>query len=144
MGRKRKQSKTGEKSWHLVDARGQILGRLATRVATILMGKHKVDYVPYLDKGDNVVVVNAREILLTGRKSKQKTYTFYSGYPGGLKTVDFAELKEKKPEEVIRHAVSGMLPKNKLAREMIRKLYIYPEEEHPYKNQFSTKSGSES
>jgi len=135
--RKRKKEKNNiQRNWHLLDAKGRILGRLATEIATILMGKHKPNYLPYMDLGDNVVVINAKDIRLTGNKEKQKTYTTYSGYPGGLKIKSFRELKEKNPQEIIKHAVLGMLPKNKLARQMIKKLYIYEGEEHPYQDKF--------
>ena len=138
--RKRKKQKNNDiqRNWHLLDAKGKILGRLATEIATILMGKNKPSYLPYLDLGDNVVVINAKDVRLTGRKEKQKTYTSYSGYPGGLRIRSFGELKEKNPQEIMKHAVSGMLPKNRLARQMIKKLYIYPGEEHPYKDKFKS------
>lgn len=144
MGRKRKQNNTLERNWHLLDAKGKILGRLATEVARILQGKNKVEYVPYLDLGDNVVIINAKDIQVTGKKRQQKMYTFYSGYPSGLKTIAFEDLQSQKPEEVIRMAVRGMLPKNKLARQMIKKLYIYPKEDHPYKDKLSLESVKES
>jgi len=138
--RKRKKQKNNDiqRNWHLLDAKGKILGRLATEIATILMGKNKPSYLPYLDLGDNVVVINAKDVRLTGRKEKQKTYTSYSGYPGGLRIRSFGELKENNPQEIIKHAVSGMLPKNRLARQMIKKLYIYPGEDHPYKDKLES------
>lgn len=137
MGRIRRKVKSEEKNWYMFDARGKILGRLATQIATILQGKDKIGYVPYKDMGDNVVVVNAKDVLVSGRKTKQKFYTSYSGYPGGLKEISFKELQEKKPEEIIFRAVRGMLPKNRLARQMIKKLYVYQGEEHPYKDKFA-------
>lgn len=110
---------------HVIDASGKILGRLATEVATILMGKKKIDFVPYLDTGDFVVVVNANKIKVTGRKSKDKVYTSHSGYPGGLKQETFDKMIIRKPEYIIEHAVKGMLPNNKLGREMIKKLKVF-------------------
>src|ERR1041385_4525175 len=108
--------KAGEiqKKWYLVDAEGQILGRLATFLAKVLMGKTKPVYTPYEDVGDFIVVVNAEKVALTGKKTEQKVYRHHTGYPGGLKTVSFSELQKKAPEKVILEAVSGMLPKNKL------------------------------
>lgn len=110
---------------HVIDASGKILGRLATEVATILMGKKKIDFVPYLDTGDFVVVVNANKIKVTGKKSKDKVYTSHSGYPGGLKQETFDKMIIRKPEYIIEHAVKGMLPNNKLGREMIKKLKVF-------------------
>lgn len=119
-------SDTVERSWHLLDAKGQVLGRLTTRVAVLLMGKDKPAWVPYLDLGDNVVVINAKEVSVTGKKETQKRYYRYSGYPGGLRSETLGQLRSRRPTEVIRHAVLGMLPKNKLASRMITHLYIYP------------------
>ena len=115
---------------HLVDARGKILGRMATRIATLLMGKHKPEYTPFLDCGDQVVVVNSREVLLSGKKKTQKIYTRYTGYPGGLRTVPFERLIEEKPEQVVREAVRKMLPHTKLGDQMIRHLRVYAGPEH--------------
>ena len=120
---------------YLVDAKGKILGRLATRVATLLIGKHKPEYTPFLDCGDAVVVVNAREILLTGKKRTQKVYTHYTGYPGGIRTVPFETLMEEKPEEVVREAVRKMLPHTKLGRQMLRHLRVYAGPQHRQKAQ---------
>jgi len=117
------------RQWYLLDAEGKILGRLATQVAQLLMGKSKINWVPYLDMGDYVVVINAREVAVTGKKEKQKVYYRHSGYPGGLKQETLEELRARRPQEVIRHAVLGMLPKNKLGRKMITRLYVYPGEE---------------
>lgn len=122
--------------WHLIDARGKILGRLATEVATLLMGKSKPYFVRNLDCGDYVVVINAKDIKVTGKKEKQKIYTRYSGYPGGLKREVFADLRERKPEEIIRHAVWGMLPKNKLQKRMIKRLFVFKDNNHPYIDKF--------
>ena len=124
-----------EKKWHLVDADGEILGRLATKIATILMGKHKHSYSPHIDNGDYVVVINAEKVRVTGKKLKQKIYYSHSGYPGGLKEITLGELLKKHPERVIIYAVEGMLPKNKLGRKMIKKLKVYAGPTHPHKAQ---------
>ena len=110
---------------HKIDASGKILGRLATEVATILMGKKKPSFVPYLDTGDFVVVTNASKIKLTGKKMQNKTYTRHSGYPGGLRVETFDKMIVKKPEFIIEHAVLGMLPGNKLGKQMIKKLTVF-------------------
>lgn len=125
-----------ERKWHLIDAKDQILGRTATKIARILSGKNKVEYVPYLDVGDHVVVINAKEVAVTGKKERQKTYYRHSGYPGGLKAETLRELRERRPEEIIRKAVRGMLPKNKLQKPMLKRLYIFAGTEHPYQNKF--------
>lgn len=109
---------------HIIDASNQILGRLSTEVAMLLMGKNKASYVPYLDTGDLVTVINAEKIKVTGKKTTQKIYTRHSGYPGGLKQETFAKLMEKDPRKIIEHAVSGMLPKTKLGKMMIKKLTV--------------------
>lgn len=114
---------------HVIDAKGKILGRLAGEVATILMGKKKPGFVPYLDTGDFVVVTNAREIKVTGKKMKDKIYTRHSMYPGGLKQENFAKVIVSKPEYIIEHAVKGMLPHNRLGKEMIKKLKVFSKEE---------------
>ncbi|CAB4486459.1 ribosomal protein L13 [Rhizophagus irregularis] len=118
--------------WHLVDARQRILGRMATRIATTLMGKHKPIYDPASDCGDYVVVINAKEVIVTGKKAEQKLYRHHTGYPGGLKEIVYKDLQEKKPDEIIRKAVSGMLPKNKLRENRLSRLYVFPDEENPY------------
>lgn len=120
---------------YLVDAQGQILGRLATRVASVLRGKGKVNYSPHLDTGDFVVVVNAEKVELSGKKGDTKSYFSHSQYPGGAKHVSMRKMKETKPEEVIRHAVRGMLPKNKLGRKMMKKLRVYAGPDHPHQAQ---------
>jgi len=125
-----------KRDWHLLDAEGQILGRLSTKIATLLQGKNKLYYVPYLDCGDYVVVVNAKEILVTGRKEKAKKYYRHSGYPGGLREETLEKLRARKPEEIINHAVRGMLPKNKLASQMMKKLFVFVAKEHPYGDKF--------
>lgn len=126
---------TVEAKWYLVDADGKTLGRLATRIARILMGKHKPEYTPHIDVGDFVVVVNAEKIHVTGRKLEQKSYQRYSGYPGGLKVIPMAAMLERHPERVIREAVRRMLPKTKLGRQMLSKLKIYASAEHPHEAQ---------
>ena len=124
-----------ERKWYLVDASGKTLGRLASRIATILMGKHKPIYTPHVDTGDYVVVVNAEKIVLTGKKLDQKKYYRHSGYPGGLKVVTARQLLEKHPERLIYLAVKRMLPKNALGRRMLRKLKVYAGPEHPHQAQ---------
>ena len=121
-----------ERDWLVVDATGQTLGRLATQIATVLRGKHKPEYTPHCDVGDFVVVVNAEKIAVTGRKREEKLYHRYSGYPGGLRTRTFAEMLERRPEEPLRLAVKGMLPRNRIARAQLRKLKIYAGPEHPH------------
>ncbi|PWT94214.1 MAG: 50S ribosomal protein L13 [Acidobacteria bacterium] len=129
--------KAGEiqKKWYLVDASGQILGRLATEVARVLVGKNKPVYTPHEDVGDFVVVVNADKIAVTGSKDTDKLYRHHTGYPGGLKAVSFTELQKKAPEKVIMEAVSGMLPKNKLRQVYLKKLKIYSGTDHPHQAQ---------
>ena len=122
-----------QRSWHLFDVKDKVLGRIATDIAHALMGKAKPNFVRNLDCGDYVVVVNAKHVAVTGKKEKQKLYGRFSGYPGGLKQKALWQVRAEKPTEVIRHAVWGMLPKNKLRDRLITRLYIYPEGEHPYK-----------
>ncbi|MFQ5888422.1 MAG: 50S ribosomal protein L13 [Gemmatimonadota bacterium] len=121
-----------ERSWYLVDARGKVLGRLATEVARILRGKHKPTYSPHLDVGDYVIVVNASQVRLTGRKPLQKQYFRHSGYMGGERLVPFRTMLRRRPEWVIERAVKGMLPKNTLGRQMAKKLRVYAGAEHPH------------
>ncbi len=135
MGTNTLAAKDIKREWHLVDAKDQILGRLATQVATKLIGKNKAQYVPYLDTGDYVVVTNAKEIKVTGKKMQQKRYVRHSGFPGGLKVENYDKLSVRRPEEIIRHAVKGMLPKTKLGAKMIKKLHIYVGSEHPFEKQ---------
>lgn len=116
---------TAGKNWFVVDANGQVLGRLATRIARILIGKDKPQFTPYLDCGDHVVVINAERVRTTGNKADQKIYRHHSGFPGGLKEVPFRRMMQQKPAEIIREAVLGMLPKNKLRARRARKLRIY-------------------
>ncbi len=124
-----------KRDWYLVDAQDIVLGRLATRVATILRGKNKAVYTPSVDTGDFVIVVNAEKVALTGRKLTDKIYYGHTGFPGGLKEVSAGVMLEKKPEDVIRKAVKGMLPKNKLSRHMIKKLKVYAGAAHPHEAQ---------
>ncbi len=127
------------REWHLVDLNKKILGRATTEIARLLQGKHKVNYVPYLDMGDYVVVINSAKVKLSGNKAQNKIYTRYSGYPGGLKRTVFSEVIKKNPAEIVRHAVSGMLPKNKLRARRLTRLYIYKDEKHPYESMFKSK-----
>lgn len=130
-------ARTGEvpRQWYVVDAQGKVLGRLASRIAMVLRGKTKPVFTPHLDTGDFVVVVNAAQVRLTGRKLDQKFYYRHSGYPGGLKTTTARHLLQRKPEEVLRHAVRGMLPKNSLGRHLLKKLKVYAGGEHPHQAQ---------
>ncbi len=123
------------RAWHVIDAENAILGRLASRAATLLMGKHKPIYTPFLDTGDHVIVVNAAKVRVTGRKEEQKVYRRHSGYPGGLKEVGLRKLSATRPDRVIREAVLGMLPKNKLRKRMAARLLIYSDDRHPHQAQ---------
>jgi len=120
------------KSWYIVDAKDKVLGRLAAKVASVLIGKDKVIYSPHQDTGDEVIVINAKLVKVTGKKMAQKTYKRYSAYPGGLNEVTLEMMMKKKPEYVIRHAVMGMLPANKLGEKLLKKLRVYPGEAHPH------------
>ncbi len=124
-----------EIKWYVVDAKGKTLGRLATEIATVLKGKHRPTYTPHMDMGDHVVVINAERIILTGKKLDQKHHYWHSGYPGGIKSVDYRTLMEKHPERAVTYAVKGMLPKNKLGAKMMKKLRVYRGEEHPHQAQ---------
>ena len=126
---------TVERKWFIVDADGQTCGRLCSKIATVLRGKHKPSYTPHVDCGDNVIVINADKIRLTGSKMEQKVYLSYSMYPGGQKSITAEELMKKKPAAVLERSVKGMLPKTKLGRAMFKKLYAYAGEEHPHKAQ---------
>lgn len=123
---------TRERDWLVVDATGKTLGRLATQIADTLRGKNKPEYTPHCDVGDFVIVVNAERVAVTGRKREEKLYHRYSGYPGGLRSRTLAEMLERRPEEVIRLAVKGMLPRNRLARAQLRKLKVYAGPDHPH------------
>jgi len=124
-----------ERKWWLVNAEGKVLGRLATEVATLLRGKHKPQFVDFYDIGDFVIVINAEKINVTGKKREDKVYYSHSGYPGGLKTETLKDLLKDKPEEVIRRAVWGMIPKNKLGRAVFKKLKVYRGPRHPHEAQ---------
>ncbi|MDA0738672.1 MAG: 50S ribosomal protein L13 [Nitrospirae bacterium] len=120
------------RKWHILDAKGATLGRLATQAATLLRGKHKPIFTPNVDTGDHVIVVNAKEVHLTGKKMKNKTYHHHTGYPGGLKSITAERLMEKKPTEVVNKAIRGMLPKTPLGKQMAKKLRIYAGSDHPH------------
>ena len=124
-----------EKKWYVVNGEGQVLGRIASQIAYLLRGKHRPQFTPHLDLGDHVIVTNAERIRVTGRKMDQKRYTRYSGYPGGLKTQSMARLFKEKPDKVLYYAVRGMLPKNRLGRQLIKKLRIYSGPDHPHEAQ---------
>jgi large subunit ribosomal protein L13 len=124
-----------ERDWYVVDAEGETLGRLASRIAPILKGKHKPIYTPHLDCGDFVVIVNAEKVRVTGRKLDQKFYHRHSGYPGGLKSISLRDQLNRYPERVLQAAIRGMLPKNKLGRRMIKKLKVYAGDAHPHEAQ---------
>ncbi len=124
-----------ERKWHVVDAEGQTLGRLASELARILRGKNKPQYTPHVDVGDFVVVINADRIEVTGRKAEQKVYRRHTGYPGGLKETSYEQMLTRKPTEVLRKAVYGMMPKTRLARQQFKKLKIYAGSEHPHEAQ---------
>jgi len=121
-----------QRDWYVVDAEGQTLGRLATQIADALRGKRKPVYTPHVDTGDFVVVINAEKIRVTGKKMEQKRYWRHSGYPGGIKSRTLAEMLDRRPEEVIRKAVKGMLPRNRLARKQLTKLKVYAGPDHPH------------
>jgi len=126
---------TVNKQWFVVDAEGEILGRLAAKVALVLRGKHKTDYTPHVDCGDNVIIINAEKIRLTGNKLEDKVYISHSGYPGGQKTVPIKKVLDKQPERVLEKAIKGMLPKNRLGDQLFRNLYIYVGSEHKHEAQ---------
>jgi large subunit ribosomal protein L13 len=126
-------SKPGiERSWHVIDANDVVLGKLASHAARILMGKHKTIYTPFLDTGDHVIVINAAKVKLTGRKDTQKIYRHFTGYPGGLVETGAAKVRAKRPQRMIEEAISGMLPKTKLGKQMYRKLKVYAGDKHPH------------
>jgi large subunit ribosomal protein L13 len=124
-----------ERNWYIVDAEGETLGRLASRIAPILKGKHKPVYTPHLDCGDFVIIVNAEKVRVTGRKMDQKFYYRHSGYPGGLRSISLKDQLAKHPERVLQAAIRGMLPKNKLGRRMLKKLKVYAGDSHPHQAQ---------
>jgi large subunit ribosomal protein L13 len=138
---KQTKKKEIERQWHLIDVEGKTLGRISAQIAQILMGKDKVYYVPHLDCGDYVVVINAAKISVSGRKRKQKLYRRHSGYPGGFRELNFAQMMRKDPTQVLRLAVTGMLPKNKLREKRLARLKIFKEEKQPYQDKFKGKNG---
>ncbi len=123
-----------KRDWHLVDAKNAILGRLASEVATKLMGKHKPTYSTHMDMGDYVVVINAKDVHVTGKKKNQKVYYSHSGYPGGFKEVKYSKLIKEQPEKVIERAVKGMLPKNRLQSKRLRRMKVFANGKHPYED----------
>ena len=123
------------RKWYVLDANGQTLGRLATKAADLLSGKLNPQYVPYIDMGDHVVVINADKVRLTGLKSQQKLYRRYTGFPGGLREESFVRLLERKPEQILEQAIKGMLPKSKMGRQMATKLKVYRDDKHPHEAQ---------
>lgn len=124
-----------KRNWHLVNLEGKILGRAVSEIARLLQGKHKTNYTTNLDMGDNVVIINAGKVVITGKKAKQKQYTFFSGYPGGLRQTNYERLLKKNPDALIRHAISGMLPKNKLRKRRLARLFVFNEANHTYTSQ---------
>ncbi len=132
MGKARRAASAAERQWHVIDASGQVLGRVATRAARLLQGKHKATWTPYLDKGDHVIIVNASSVRLTGRKEEQKLYRTHSGYEGGLREERAKIVRQRKPERLVEEAVRGMLPKTKLGDAMYRKLKVYASADHPH------------
>lgn len=129
-----------KREWQLIDLDGKILGRIATDIAKLLMGKHKANFVRNLDMGDNVVVINAKKVKVTGNKEKLKTYYRHSGYPGGFKAETLADLRKRNPQDIIIKAVSGMLPQNRLKDKMLKRLFVFAESEHSYADKFKAQS----
>ena len=130
------------KKWHVVDAEGQIVGRLATRIARILMGKGKTDFTSHVDCGDGVVVINSAHVVVTGNKEKTKIYKSFSGYPSGQRERTYERVMQEDPTHVIKHAVKGMLPKSRLGKRMITRLLVYPGKEHPHAAQLAAGTGA--
>lgn len=126
-----------KRSWHLIDIKGQILGRSATQIATFLMGKQKADYSAHMDSGDYVVVVNSKDIVLTGKKTEQKVYRSHSGYPGGFKEVSFEKMNKEQPNKIVEKAVSGMLPDNRLKADRMARLFVFSGSKHKYEAKFT-------
>jgi large subunit ribosomal protein L13 len=124
-----------ERAWHVIDANDAVLGRVASRAAMLLMGKHKPMYTPSLDTGDHVVIINAAKVKLTGNKESQKLYRHHSGYPGGLVETKARRMRETRPQKMVELAISGMLPKTKLGKQMYRKLKVYAGDQHPHQAQ---------
>mgnify|MGYP003303866284 CR=1 FL=1 len=127
-----------KKKWFLIDANGLVLGRLAVKIASILRGKHKSTFTPHLDCGDNVIVINAKKVMMTGNKIKQKKYYKHTGYPGGLRTTSFERMMQDHPDRVLKKAVWGMLPNNRLGRQLLKKLRVYAGPEHRHEAQQPT------
>ena len=123
---------TAKKEWVVIDATDQVVGRLCSKVAKLIRGKYKPSFTPHVDCGDNVIIINAAKVRFTGKKETDKVYKRHSGYPGGLKETTLGEMRAKKPEEIILHAVRGMMPKGKLGRQMFKKLKVYAGPEHPH------------
>jgi len=136
-----KATKLGEikRAWHLIDVNDKILGRSATGIALLLMGKSKPYFIKNLDCGDYVVVINAKNIKVTGKKESAKMYYRHSGYPGGLKAESLSKLRDRKPEEILKHAVKGMLPQTRLRDQMLKRLYVFADKEHTYADKFVVK-----
>ena len=128
-----------DRKWHLVDAKGQILGRMASQIARLLMGKHKPNYASHMDMGDHVVVINAKTVKVTGRKKKQKVYQKHSGYPGGFKEVKYEKWLKESPRKIVEHAVAGMLPKNRLQTPRLRRMRVFTGPKHKYEDKFKVK-----
>lgn len=126
-----------DRNWHLVDASGKILGRLTPQIVRLVQGKHKTSYVPNMDIGDDVVVINASKVVISGKKALSKEYTNYSGYPGGLRKINFADLLKKDSREIIKKAVSGMLPKNKFRNDRLNRVHVFPNAEHTFTSKFA-------
>lgn len=124
------------RNWHLIDVSGKVLGRMAPQIVKLVSGKNKTDYVPNLDIGDHVVVTNASKVRVTGKKALSKEYTNYSGYPGGLRKINFSDLLKKDSREIIKRAVSGMLPKNKFRSDRLNRVHVFPNTEHTFANKF--------
>lgn len=129
---------TVQPKWHIIDAEGQVLGRLAVKVANVLRGRHKPTYTPHVDTGDYVIVINAEKIVVTGKKEEQNSYMFFSGFIGGESYRSFSEQRVRNPQFIIEHAVKGMLPKNRLARQMLKKLRVFAGPEHKHEAQNPT------
>ena len=126
---------TVERKWYVIDAEGEVVGRLASRIASVLRGKHKADYTPHVDTGDYVIVINADKVRFTGQKMFQKEYIHFTGYPGGQRRIVARDMLDKRPHRIIERAVKGMLPKTTLGRQMFRKLHVYTGPEHPHQAQ---------
>lgn len=131
-----------EKKWHLIDAKGEVVGRLASRISRILTGKIRTDFTPHVETGDGVIVINAGEVRVTGRKASDKIYKNYSGFPGGLKERTFERVMREDPTYALKHAVKGMLPKSRLGKRMITHLLVYAGAEHPHSAQLAGKSAA--